>query len=152
MTIAKHKNSNTIVKRAKKLRQDGSLVERILWRHLRENRTHSEFKFRYQHPLSKYIVDFVCLPAKLVIEIDGLSHDSASQDDQIRQEYIEQLGYQVLRFSNQDIMNDVNSVAETIVTFATKRIKTIRKEKTPPRKIMRSTNFDFSTLPQGEGN
>jgi len=90
---AKHKNGEGIVKRAKGLRQSASMIERILWKVLREHSEQKEVKFRFQHPVSRYIVDFVCLSAKLVVEIDGLSHDGSDAQDKERQTFIEGLGY-----------------------------------------------------------
>ncbi len=84
MENAKHKNGEGIVKRAKGLRQTGSMIERVLWKVLREHPEQKEIKFRFQHSLSRYVVDFVCLSAKLVVEIDGLSHDGTDKLDKVR--------------------------------------------------------------------
>jgi len=144
MTLANHKNSDGIVERSKGLRQTGSIVERILWKALRNDPDQKELKFRYQHPLSRYVVDFVCLPAKLVVEIDGFSHDSTVEKDVKRQRYIAGLGYQIIRFSNQDVVRCVQDVANTIRHEARQRWDQLRQ--TPPRKCKA-----LSTLPQGEG-
>jgi very-short-patch-repair endonuclease len=111
---AGHKNLPENIRRAKVLRQSGSVIEKILWNVLRLSREQKEIKFRYQHPLRPYIVDFVCLPARLVVEIDGPSHDASSEKDQCRQKLLEDKGYMIVRFSNADVLNDVHAVASTI--------------------------------------
>ncbi len=133
MENAKHKNGEDIVKRAKGLRQTGSMIERVLWKVLREHPEQKEIKFRFQHPLSHYVVDFVCLSAKLVVEIDGLSHDGTDKLDKVRQAFIEGLGYRVIRFSNDDVLRGVDAVAETIRHEARERVHGFRTL-TPPRK------------------
>jgi len=99
-----HKNGKGILRRAKELRQDGSMIERILWKALREEEEQKEIKFRYQHPLSRYVVDFVCLSARLAIEIDGGLHEGTEKLDAERQAFIEKLGYKVVRFSNDEVL------------------------------------------------
>ena len=133
MEKARHKNGEGIVKRAKTLRQTGSMTERILWKALREHPEQQEIKFRYQHPLSRYVVDFACLSARLVVEIDGLSHDGTDREDTARQAFIEGQGYMVIRFSNEDVLRNVGSVAETVRHQARERLKDMLKL-TPPRK------------------
>ncbi len=146
MSLATHKNSGHIVGRARQLRQSGSMVERLLWRALRTGSDQEEIKFRYQHPLSYYVADFICLSAKLIVEIDGMSHDSSDEDDKVRQNYFEGLGYLVLRFSNQDVLENVSDVAQTIRLAAQERLAGLRVQ-TPPRNCSA-----ISTLPQGEGD
>jgi very-short-patch-repair endonuclease len=73
------------------------------------------FKFRRQHPLGTYIADFICLKARLVIEVDGDTHanDERQALDAKRTEYVEKLGYRVIRFWNQDVLT-----ADVWVTIA----------------------------------
>jgi len=150
MTIAQHKNKTGIVKRAKELRQNGSMIERILWQALRESSKKGGLKFRYQHPFSQYVVDFVCLPAKLVVEIDGESHDSRGNEDEIRQQYIERLGYKFIRFTNKDVLNDLEAVVTMILKEATTRLFQFW-EQNPSPKTLSPSGIKLSTLPQGEG-
>jgi len=94
-----------------------NLIERRLWSYLR-GRQLDGWKFRRQVPIGPYFVDFVCLAARLVVEMDGESHDSEAQvvhDDQ-RQEWLESQGYTVLRFSD-DYRDDnvLKGVVETIL-------------------------------------
>ena len=75
-------------------------------------------KFRRQHVIGNYIADFVCLPARLVIEVDGDTHgnDEAELEDGKRTEEIERAGYRVIRFWNDDVLNDPDGgVADTIL-------------------------------------
>ena len=112
--FARHKNLPANNRRAKELRQSGSVVKRILWHALRTHPEQKLIKFRFQHPIRPYIADFVCLSAHLIIEIDGPSHDATPDRDKQRQEYFEDKGYIVLRFSNTDVLNNVCAVVATI--------------------------------------
>jgi very-short-patch-repair endonuclease len=87
-------------KRARDLRKSMTVTERRLWSHLRGHKLDG-WKFRRQHPIGDYVVDFVCLAAHLVIELDGSSHDNEAQFDydEGRQAWLESQGYKVLRFS-----------------------------------------------------
>jgi very-short-patch-repair endonuclease len=88
----------------RKLRKDLTSWERKLWQILR-NRGFKKAKFRRQFKIGPYVVDFCCLDAKLVIELDGGHHseDKHRQIDLVRQKYLENLGFTVLRFWNNDI-------------------------------------------------
>ncbi|MGE4350763.1 MAG: endonuclease domain-containing protein [Bdellovibrionales bacterium] len=134
MPEADHKNRDPIIHRAKNLRQSASMVERLLWRELRSDPRQKELKFRFQHPLSFYVVDFVCLSARLVVEIDGMSHDSTEEEDKKRQNHIEKLGYSVLRFANQEVLKDVSCVAEQIRLAAQDRWETGQRVNNPNKK------------------
>ncbi|MEO5831603.1 MAG: DUF559 domain-containing protein [Rhodanobacter sp.] len=89
--------------RARRLRHDGTDAERRLWHRLRQRQLGGH-KFRRQYPLCGYIVDFVCVPALLVIELDGGQHLDAIDYDQRRTEILERAGYCVLRFWNDDVL------------------------------------------------
>lgn len=80
-------------------------------------------KFRRQHPLHPYIVDFVCLKARLIVEVDGVSHDTRIAYDAKRTAYLESKGFQVIRFANQDIAQDVAGVVLTILREARTGLK-----------------------------
>jgi cyclase len=99
---------------AKKLRNNVTATEMILWGRLKEKFT--EIKFRRQHPVSIYIADLYCHSEKLIIEIDGSIHDSieAKKNDAERQKNLEKLGLKVLRFTNKEIMNNITQVLDTI--------------------------------------
>lgn len=92
-----------------------------MWDALRLMGKAMKMKFRRQHPFHPYIVDFVCLEARLVVEIDGLSHDSRQRYDKRRDVYLRGLGYDVLRFSDSDVLKNSEAVAETVVQIVKKR-------------------------------
>jgi very-short-patch-repair endonuclease len=104
--------------RARALRMAQTEVQRRLWQGLR-NREVNGAKFRRQHPLNSYIVDFVCLDSQLVIELDGSQHaeQPRQQADQRRTEYLESLGYRVLRFWNEEVLDNIDGVLEHIAKF-----------------------------------
>lgn len=98
---------------AKDLRQSSTEAEQILWEHLR-NRQLEGVKFRRQEPIGEYIVDFVCLEQKLVIEVDGEIHKKQKEYDRNRSRYLSDLGFQELRFWNSEIMRDLEGVVGRI--------------------------------------
>ena len=72
--------------------------------------------FRRQHVIYDYIVDFVCLDRMLVVEVDGAYHAEREQmdDDEVRTAHLEQIGFRVVRFSNEEVLSDIESVLERI--------------------------------------
>ncbi|HUD08621.1 MAG TPA: endonuclease domain-containing protein [Candidatus Saccharimonadales bacterium] len=99
----------------KGLRNNVTPQEIILWSRLR--RSQLGFKFRRQHSIGKYIVDFCCPSKNLIIEVDGGQHDEANQRryDENRTKYFESLGFKVLRFWDNDVNNNLSSVIEEII-------------------------------------
>jgi lipoyl(octanoyl) transferase len=95
------------------LRTHSSNAEKLLWRHLR-NRQVEGVKFRRQDPIGPYIADFVCLSAKLIIELDGGQHAVRSEHDEKRTRYLESLGYRVLRYWNNDVLTNIDGVLQDI--------------------------------------
>jgi len=97
-------------------RQHATEAEAILWEELRNRKL--GFKFRRQHPVDKYIVDFICLSANLVIEADGDYHNLEEQreSDKVRTERLQDLGYRVLRFKNESILKNIQNVLSSIKT------------------------------------
>jgi very-short-patch-repair endonuclease len=83
------------------LRREQTNAEAILWECLRKAR--QGVKFRRQHTIDRFIVDFFCFPARLVVEIDGPVHEGHQQEDAVREAHLRRLGYEVLRFSNDDV-------------------------------------------------
>jgi very-short-patch-repair endonuclease len=84
------------------------------------NRQILRAKFRRQHSIEKFIVDFYCNEAQLVIEVDGPVHEYTPEEDAIRQEFLESLGFTVLRFTNDEILNLLGGVIEKIMTALNK--------------------------------
>ncbi len=101
---------------AKNLRKGSTDTEQVLWSHLRAKRL-GGLKFRRQHPIGKYIVDFVCLEKKVVIELDGGQHaePTKKQYDGERDNWLKKEGYSVLRFWDNDVLLKTNAVVELIM-------------------------------------
>ncbi|MBI3743722.1 MAG: endonuclease domain-containing protein [Chloroflexi bacterium] len=104
-----------VLANVRRLRRPQTPSEARLWSRLRDSRLLGA-KFRRQHPIGQYIVDFVCLEQKVVIEVDGSQHseDSAIAHDAERTAWLEGTGYRVLRFWNNDVSGNLDGVLETI--------------------------------------
>ncbi|MGO9869475.1 MAG: endonuclease domain-containing protein, partial [Rhodomicrobium sp.] len=100
-------------KTARKLRSDATDAESRLWNALR-NRQMNGFKFKRQVPFGAYVADFICVEAKLIVEADGGQHAEQMAADNTRTEYFESGGYRVLRFWNNDVLQNLDGVLETI--------------------------------------
>jgi very-short-patch-repair endonuclease len=98
---------------ARFLSRNPTPAEHALWQQLREGRLDG-LRFRRQHPLGMFILDFVCLERKLIIELDGSSHDERAGYDEARTEHLAALGYRVVRFRNDDVVSDLPRVLSTI--------------------------------------
>jgi very-short-patch-repair endonuclease len=98
---------------AKSLHRNMTLAERKLWERLRAHRM-GNVHFRNQHAIGYYIVDFCAPRIKLIIELDGNQHLEQQDYDAQRTKYLESRGYQVLRFWNHDVMNDIEGVLQVI--------------------------------------
>jgi very-short-patch-repair endonuclease len=106
------------VEKARKLRKRMTPAEEKLWPFLR-NRKFMGLKFRRQHPIDKYIVDYICIEKKLVVEIDGGIHQKPEQKeyDSERTADLERYGLKMLRLSNEDVLNDVIKVLKEIKKY-----------------------------------
>lgn len=102
---------------ARENRNNMTEAERVLWNHIRKEQL--GIKFMRQYIIGDYIVDFVCRECGLVIEVDGAYHAELQQqeDDTIRQRNIEKLGFHFLRFSNEEILFDINHVINEIEKY-----------------------------------
>ena len=89
-------------------------AERLLWSKLRKRQVLGS-RFRRQHPVGGYIVDFVCIEAKLIIEVDGGQHAEQQRYDDARTDWLSNQGYRVIRFWNHEILTNFEAVMETIV-------------------------------------
>lgn len=98
---------------ARRLRRDKTDAERLLWSRLRDRRLRG-FKFRRQVPIEGCVVDFACVDAKLVIELDGGQHNEMRAKDAVRTETIERTGYALIRFWNHDVIRDVEAILTEI--------------------------------------
>jgi very-short-patch-repair endonuclease len=145
---------------AHRLRANTTGAEDILWRHLRRSPvlgTH----FRRQVPIGRYIADFACMAARLVIEVDGSQHAEGlvAESDKERTRWLESEGYRVLRFWNNDITQNIDGVLEAIHSAIApsmvfdeplkhKRNRDWSTAATPPR---RATRADPPPAGEGEG-
>nr|MBC8289238.1 DUF559 domain-containing protein [Planctomycetota bacterium] len=98
------------IERARDLRQKTTKAETLLWQALRAKRF-CGLKFRRQHPVGPFFADFACSTRKCIIEVDGGYHEETEEKDRARQRYLEQHGWRVIRFSNDEVLDDVHAVA-----------------------------------------
>jgi len=103
--------------RARSLRASQTSAEAKLWQALR-NRRLARWKFRRQHPIDRYVVDFVTLDGKLIVEVDGVTHAEPSEiaRDEARTRVLESCGFMVVRVSNTDVYDNLEGVLEMIET------------------------------------
>jgi very-short-patch-repair endonuclease len=102
-----------MIDRARTLRQIETPPEDLLWLALRNGQI-GGMKFRRQHPVGPYVVDFFCHSAKLVVEVDGMSHDDQAAADIERSKHLESQGLRILRVTNEDVMRDLDAVTRQI--------------------------------------
>ena len=103
-----------IQQRARELRQEMTPAEELLWGRLRRKQLNG-LKFRRQHPLGPFIADFYCAEYRLVVEIDGDVHKGQREYDIVRTEWFEAHGYRVIRFRNDDVIKDIETVLTAIL-------------------------------------
>jgi very-short-patch-repair endonuclease len=101
---------------ARTLRSQMSLPEVMLWQRLQ----HGDVKFRRQHPVGRYVLDFFCASARLCVEVDGVSHDMGDNParDAVRDAWLERQGVTVVRLAAPAVLRDPDGVAEGIVRLA----------------------------------
>jgi very-short-patch-repair endonuclease len=110
--------------RSRHLRRNATPAEHRLWYHLRDRRFVG-FKFRRQHAIGPYIVDYYCAEGCLVIELDGDSHTGREESDRARQHWLESHGLKVLRFWNLDLSESLDEVLECILRECHRRKPTV---------------------------
>ena len=113
---------------AKANKKNPTPAEEALWNEVR-NKNIDGYKFRRQHPISGFIPDFVCLDAKLIVEVDGdyHNHEQQQQYDSARTAWLDEHDYKMLRFSNEEVMTDVNIVVQKIKATLSEKIKQINQ-------------------------
>jgi very-short-patch-repair endonuclease len=121
--------------RAKQLRQLMTPAETLLWRYLKANRVDG-LGFHRQTPIRNYIVDFVCHSAKVIVELDGASPDFEEQQkaDEKRDAFFVSEGFRVLRFTNEQVMSNLEGVLETIRQVVSSRASGLPPSLTLPHK------------------
>lgn len=103
---------------ARSLRSDMTLAEHKLWQAIRGKQL-GAYRFRRQHPIGPYIADFACIEKLLVIELDGGQHQDQAPYDERRTAYVESLGWKVLRFWNNDVLNNPGGVLAKVIEVLT---------------------------------
>ena|SRR5258708_33685042 len=99
---------------ARHLRNNETEAERRLWQHLRRRQLNG-FKFRRQRPIGRYVCDFVCLEACVIVELDGSQHVTQAPYDEQRDAFLRSSGYRVLRFWNGHLFSEPEAVVQTIL-------------------------------------
>jgi very-short-patch-repair endonuclease len=107
-----------VVEIAKQLRKRATIAENVLWQRLRRKNV-GGFKFRRQHHIGRYVVDFYCADLKLIIELEGGIHEKVDQKeyDSVRFKEFDAMGYKCLRIKNEEVKENVEKVIEKILAF-----------------------------------
>ncbi len=108
-------NSHLLIEKAQEMRANPTQAEAALWEMLRGKKL-ANYKFRQQHLIADYIVDFVCLKKKLVIEVDGKIHEDQQEKDQEQTLALGDKGYTVIRFKNEEVLGNIDEVLKSIET------------------------------------
>jgi very-short-patch-repair endonuclease len=117
----------TLVSRAREMRKELTPAELKLWAKLRGDQLLG-LRFRRQHCVGSYIADFFCHPARLVVEVDGDSHDERREYDERRTYWMTQQGLRVVRFTNEDVLKNFDAVLEAIADLCS----SAARPSTPP--------------------
>ncbi len=115
---------------SRELRKKGVLSEALLWNYLKGRKLRG-YLFTRQKPIGNYIVDFFCSKLKLVIEIDGVSHDGRYDYDEEREKYLKSLGLKILRFNDTDVKKDIRNVLIGIEGWIERKEKGVNNPLTP---------------------
>ena len=113
MTRKNEHPSKEVFGKARALRERSTFPERLLWSRLRHGGC-AGLKFRRQQPIGGYVVDFFCPEAALIVELDGRSHEGRGHEDDRRQDDLLRQGYRVIRFTNDEVLRDLQAVVESI--------------------------------------
>ncbi|MCO6500990.1 MAG: leucine--tRNA ligase [Vicingus serpentipes] len=111
--------SHLLLEKAKEMRANPTPAESALWQQLKGKKL--DAKFRQQHPVDTFIPDFVCLDKMLIVEVDGDIHDIQQEQDQERTHRLNELGFEVLRFRNEEVLADIDTVVNKIVAVLAQR-------------------------------
>ncbi|HEX6368940.1 MAG TPA: endonuclease domain-containing protein [Longimicrobium sp.] len=106
---------------ARSMRRQPTRAEEVLWSALQKKQV-AGLKFRRQHPVDRFVLDFYCPSHKLVVEVDGGVHDQQTERDAERTKVLEAYGYRVLRFRNEQVMSELPKVVQEIAAVAAARM------------------------------
>ena len=124
MTATDHAHKN-----ARRFRRDLSLPEKLLWRRLKA----ASLRFRRQHPIGPYVLDFYFAAAKLAVEVDGAAHDFGSRPerDEVRSLWLKEQGIELLRIAARDVLRDPDEVADALLRLCADRAKPLHHPALP---------------------
>lgn len=124
--VRTYQNHPRLTEERRFLRQNGTTAEKILWKFLKNNQL--GYKFRRQYGLLNFIVDFYCHQLKLVIELDGWTHNSEKTQtkDRTKQRALESHGYKIIRFTNEQIYGDIEVILKSISKESEARASELR--------------------------
>lgn len=107
---------------ARELRNDGTKAEACLWKYVLRAKKFKGYQFRRQRPVLVYIADFMCPELMLIIEVDGITHNDEDvvKNDMIRQKKLEEVGFTVIRFNDEDVLRDIENVERVLEGFVEK--------------------------------
>ena len=111
---------------ANKLRKEMTKAEACLWKYILRARQLKGYQFRRQRSILKYIADFMCMELMLIIEVDGITHhwEETILKDKNKQDDLEAAGFTVLRFTDEEVLKDINSVYSYLEEWIEKKIRT----------------------------
>ena len=112
--MTKSNYNKNLKKFARELRNHGTTGEAVLCSELLRAKNFYGLQFNRQFAIKNYIVDFICRKLKLIIEVDGSSHQHKTDKDEIRDVELEKLGYRIIRISEREVLNDLKNVIRTI--------------------------------------
>jgi very-short-patch-repair endonuclease len=113
-------STGTVEQAARTMRREPTAAEEVLWGALRKNQF-GGLKFRQQHPVGRFVLDFYCASCKLAVEVDGDVHDDQAERDAERTKVVERYGYHVLRFRNEQVLQELPKVVQAIAAAAAVR-------------------------------
>ena len=116
-------------KNARRLRRNLSLPEQLLWVRLRR----ADVRFRKQHPIGPYVLDFYCASARLAIEVDGFSHETGDRPrrDEVRTQWLESQGIQILRIAAKEVLADPDGIADALLRLCATDAKPLHHPAAP---------------------
>ena len=121
----------TLVEKARENRKNPTPAEKKLWFEVLQNKRFADLKFTRQKPLDEYIADFYCAELMLVIEIDGDSHTEQAEYDEQRTARLNQLGIEVIRYTNREVLNNLEGVYSDLLERIRVRRQKLPKSPTP---------------------
>ncbi|MFZ4707814.1 MAG: endonuclease domain-containing protein [Bacteroidales bacterium] len=113
---------------ARRLRKDGTRGEALLWKKVLRAKGMEGYQFNRQFPIGNFIVDFICRRLKLIIEVDGSSHLHREVEDRKRQDFLEDQGYTVIRFTEKEVVFQIDEVSVAIYHV----VKSLEGKENPP--------------------